>query len=268
MKLPFIKSIYKGIYINLCKCYSEITTFLENLFFKVEFQENNDLNKFGFLKIDKDLKISDFSSNLNSILTKNYKEIYANNYHKKIIFRKKDLENIIKSIFNKRFCELITNNTGFKYTIDFFGAYHNLPVPFEKQDQPWYANHYHLDKPNGKNMLKIFLPIADIGIENGPLELLDINNTKKYFASNKSTDFYEKKYVIGGLGDAFFCKLDLCLHKAGIPSNNKKTKLIMIQLNPSKKWYLHPKIYERQYKKEPKFTSFFNLISHQKLIKL
>lgn len=263
-----MKSIYKSIYTIFCKCYSEITTFLENLFLRVEFEENNDLNKFGFLKIDKDLKLAFFSSILNSILTKDCKEIYSNNYQKRIILKKKDLETLIKVIFNKRFCEFITSKTGLKYTIDFFGAYHNFPIPYEKQNQPWYANHYHLDKPNGKNMLKIFLPISDIGIENGPLELLDINNTKNYFSSNKSIDFYEKKYFIGGLGDAFFCKLNLCLHKAGIPSKNKKTKLIMMQLNPSNNWCFHSEIYERQYKKEPKFTSLLNLLGQQKLIKL
>ena len=41
----------------------------------------------------------------------------------------------------------------------------------------------------------------------------------------------------------------------------------MIQLNPSDAWYFSDRIYERQFKKEPKFTSFINLFLNKKLLK-
>ena len=60
-------------------------------------------------------------------------------------------------------------------SIDYFGAFQNFSIPKEHVNKPWYANHYHFDKPNSKNMLKVFIPMADIGMNDGPLELIDIN---------------------------------------------------------------------------------------------
>ena len=67
-----------------------------------------------------------------------------------------------------------------------------------------------------------------------------------------------KQYLVGGLGDIFLCKLNVCLHKAGVPKDDNKTNLIMIQLNPSRKWHLNANLYQRQFKREPKFTTLTN----------
>ena len=55
-------------------------------------------------------------------------------------------------------------------------------------------------------MLKIFLPISNISIKDGPLELLDIKQTQQYSYSKKSKDVFKKNYFIGDLGDIFLCK--------------------------------------------------------------
>ena len=149
-----------------------------------------------------------------------------------------------KLIFDGEFRNFITSQTGFKYSIDYFGAYQNSHIPKKHIDIPWYANHYHLDKPNSANMLKVFIPLTKIGINDGPLELIDINQ--------------RKQYLVGDLGDIFLCKLNVCPHKAGVPKDGNKTNLIMIQLNPSRKWYLNENLYQRQFKKEPKFTGLTN----------
>jgi hypothetical protein len=93
-------------------------------------------------------------------------------------------------------------------------------------------------------MLKIFIPMSEIGMNDGPLELIDLNQTKQY--------------LTGDLGDIFLCKLNICLHKAGVPQDVNKTNLIMIQLNPSRKWHLNENLYQRQFKREPKFTTLTN----------
>ena len=76
----------------------------------------------------------------------------------------KNLSNICirntQYINDKQFCNFLSSQTGFKYSVDFFGAYENFPIPKSERNQSWYANQYHLDKPNSKNMLKIFLPIS------------------------------------------------------------------------------------------------------------
>ena len=169
---------------------------------------------------------------------------YSNKYQKKIIVSQKNLDLIIKLIFDGQFRNFLTLQTGFKYSVDFFGAYQNLHIPKKYIDKPWYANHYHLDKPNSKNMLKLFIPLSKISMNDGPLELIDFNQTKQY--------------LVGDLGDVFLCKLNLCPHKAGVPKVGNKTNLVMVQLNPSTKWHVNENLYQRQFKKEPKFTSLTN----------
>ena len=93
-------------------------------------------------------------------------------------------------------------------------------------------------------MLKVFIPMSVIDINDGPLELIDISRTKQY--------------LVGDLGDIFLCKLNVCPHKAGVPKDGNKTNMIMIQLNPSRRWYLNENLYQRQFKKEPKFTGLTN----------
>ena len=117
-------------------------------------------------------------------------------------------------------------------------------------------------------MLKVFIPMSEITIDEGPLEILNLKNTKKIIKRNQSIHHSHKDFFVGDLGDIFLCKLNLCLHKAGIPMEGKTTNLIMIQLNPSYKWSCSPLIYERQFKMEPKFTNVLNMLSFKKLIEI
>ncbi|OUL43798.1 hypothetical protein B0W81_01900, partial [Prochlorococcus sp. HOT_208_60] len=101
----------------------------------------------------------------------------------------------------------------------------------------------------------------------GPLEVLSIDQTKKYFSTQKSNKNLGKFYMLGVLGDFFLCKLNLCMHKAGIPDRGKTIKLIMIQLNPSGNWFINSRLHKRQYLREPKFTSLGNkFVGRKKLM--
>ena len=100
--------------------------------------------------------------------------------------------------------------------------------------------------------------MSEIEMSDGPLELIDMNQTKQYLIKKKNIEEAKKTYFIGGLGDVFLCKLNVCLHKAKNPIQGHKTNLIMMQLNPSRKWLLNSNIYQRQFKLEPKFTSLTN----------
>ena len=256
--------IYKKIYSIICRIYSEIFSFLENLFFKSNLKFKSTLEEDGFLKITKISDLSISKKKFDFILNENYKSFYSNKYQKKIILSKESLTSLIQFIFDRQFCDFLTSQTGFKYTIDFFGAYQNFSITEEEIDKPWYANHYHLDKPNSRNMLKIFIPMSKIGINDGPLELLSVKETKHYLLKRKNIKNTEKIYLLGGLGDIFLCKLNLCLHRATIPKYAATTNLIMIQLNPSSCWYINSSLYKRQFKKEPKFTSLVNKFGYRR----
>ena len=239
-----INLFYKRIYSIICRLYSEIVSLFENLFLKSNLKSKSTLEKDGFLQINNNSELNISKKRFDFILNNSDKSFYSNRYQKRIILNRESLKSVIKLIFDKEFCDFLTSQTGFKYSVDFFGAYQNFPIPKENIDKPWYANHYHFDKPNSKNMLKVFIPMTKIGMNDGPLELIDINK--------------KKQYLVGGLGDIFLCKLNVCLHKAGVPKEGNKTNLIMIQLNPSKKWHLNENLYQRQFKREPKFTTLTN----------
>ena len=239
-----MKIFFKIIYEIICLVYSKVVTFFENCFLRRKYKSEHSLDKNGFLKITSKSKLNISELRFDIVLHDNEKSFYSNKYQKKIILSQKKLNSIIKLIFDAQFRNFLTSQTGFKYSIDFFGAYQNFHIPKKHIEKPWYANHYHLDKPNSKNMLKIFIPMSEIGMNDGPLELIDINQTKQY--------------LVGDLGDIFLCKLNICPHKAGVPQNGNKTSLIMMQLNPSRKWHLNENIYQRQFKKEPKFTNLTN----------
>ena len=239
-----MKLFFKKIYEIICLIYSRVLTFFENSFLRKNVKNKLTLEKDGFLKITSKSKLNISTFRFDFILNDNEMSFYSNKYQKKFILSQENLNSIIKRIFDGQFCNFLTSQTGFKYSIDFFGAYQNFPIPKQEIDKPWYANHYHLDKPNSKNMLKVFIPMSEIGMNDGPLEIIDINK--------------KKQYLVGGLGDIFLCKLNVCPHKAGIPHDGKKTNLIMIQLNPSRKWNLNANLYQRQFKREPKFTTLTN----------
>ena len=239
-----MKIFYKVIYEIVCLVYSNVLTAFENYFLRSNFKSKLSLEKDGFLKLTSKDNLNISKQKFDFVLNDNVNSFYSNRYQKKFVLSKENLNSIIKLIFDKQFCHFLTSQTGFRYSIDYFGAYQNLPIPKEHIDKHWYANHYHFDKPNSKNMLKVFIPMTKIGINDGPLELIDINK--------------KKQYLVGGFGDIFLCKLNVCLHKAGVPKEDNRTNLIMIQLNPSKKWHLNSNLYRRQFKREPKFTTLTN----------
>tara|TARA_S200000501_G_C20749836_1_gene711129 strand:+ start:80 stop:856 length:777 start_codon:yes stop_codon:yes gene_type:complete len=255
------------MYSAVCFIYSKVLTVSEKLFLRRNLKSEFSLEKDGFLKISSKFKLNISKQKFDFILNDNQTSFYSNKYQKKLILSQENLYIVINSIFDRQFCNFLTSQTGFKYSVDFFCAYQNFFIPKEDKDKPWYANHYHLDKPNSENMLKIFIPMTKIGMKDGPLELVNISQTQKYLFNKNNIENVNKIYLVGGLGDIFLCKLNLCLHKAGIPHEGNTTNLIMLQLNPSRKWYINQKIYQRQYKIEPKFTSLTNKLVRRKLLK-
>ena len=247
-----MKFFYNLIYEIICLIYSQVLTVLENIFLRRNFKSKFTLENEGFLKITSKSKLNISKLRFDFVLNYNEMSFYSNKYQKKIVLSQENLSSIIKLIFDRQFCNFLTAQTGFKYSIDFLGAYQNFFIPTEHTDKPWYANHYHLDKPNSKNMLKVFIPMSEIGMNDGPLELIDINQIKQY--------------LVGGLGDIFLCKLNICPHKAGVPIDGNKTNLMMIQLNPSRKWHLNANLYQRQFKREPKFTTLTNKFVRRMLL--
>ena len=228
----------------LLKPYNLFSTFIENIFFQKEKLKINELLEKGFIK-RKDSKTN---------LEKNYFiEIKkSNNFLSKYEVKKNLIPDLIKCVFvQTNLKDYITSLTGFNYHINFFTAYKTEHIPDNLKNEQIYANTWHKDKPFSKNTLKVIIPLEKIHLENGPMEILDINQSKNF--NEKSINKY---LFIGEKNDVFLFLPNLGLHRAGSPEFAKSREQIMFQLNPAKKWSYSEYLFDRQLNLEPKFPLF------------
>ena len=258
----------KNSYSFLCKIYQIVITFIENSFLK------------KIKKRSLKLGLSKYFSNCQDFsIVKNKIPIQVNKYLSIRKLDQKDLNILIRNIFTKDFRNYITNRTGFEYSIDFFIAYDRENIEIQDRDvstlEQWYSYKWHYDKPNSSNMLKIIIPL-NIGLNDGPLELIDKNESKKINDLKKinNESSFISKFV--GKGDFFYLfNPRLCIHRDGIPPKFKTSTQIMFQLNPWKNWTINPRIFKSKvylndaleiWTSEPKFTQLMYLI--EKRIKM
>ena len=234
------------------RLYTSLSTFLERLFFlKKEVYSN--FTDVGYEKIK--LKKSKIKVDIFE------KTIEDNKYFHRKIIKKELIDYLLNFVFLENGnLNYITNITGYNYSIDFVLAYSTLNIEKENETKPIYANNWHRDKPYSKNTLKIILPIGIINEDSGPMEILSVNQSKSY--NDRTIGSYEIKgsyKLIGTQENCFIFKPNVCFHRAGNPAEGLVRSQIMMQLNPSKNWKYSLKLYEKQFKLEPKFPliSFF-----------
>ena len=190
------------------------------------------------------------------------KIIKFNNYHYKYIYEENQINSFIINFFDFELKKIISNLTGYKYSIDYFTAYKNCYIKPINRVNGYYANHFHIDKPYSRNMLKIFIPMEDIDSNSGPLEIINKINTVEILKGKIALSSSPKKLFTTKKDEGILLmKPNICFHRAGIPSKRKYTKLIMLQLNPSRSWKISKDLYKRQYKNEPKFTNIANFFT-------
>ena len=246
-KTIILKNILKKIYKIFCWVYRNIVSILQSFFLKDS--KKNIKNIFFTLQLK--------NNYYKNIIKKSLKEL---NLEYQIIYLmdKNAIYKLLKNLFNKELRDKITKKTGYKYSIDYCIIYKNYPIPKSESNRSIYANHFHVDKPYSRNMLKIILPISVKDKDFGPIivkrnkplvKSLTENNTEdfSYFCSNENNTLIYGFYP------------SRCLHKALSPSEDNQCHQIMVQLNPSRNWKINQKIYRRQAHKEPKFTEFINL---------
>jgi len=232
-------------------CYTEVTTFFENFFLKkLKNNEKSELFEKGYKNIN-------FLNELN-IKTYTEEKIQGPNiYLKKFIIKKNMIKDLIFNIFiRNKLSETIFKLTGFNYSIDFLVAYETSHIPNEFKDKEIYANHWHRDKPFSKNTLKVIVPIDEIGLDHGGIEILD-KNTSLNFDKKNLNSYYK---MISKTNEGLLFLPNICYHRAGNPSPNLLRSQLMFQLNPSKKWCYKKNLFELQFFQEPKFP-IINLFS-------
>ena len=186
------------------------------------------------------------------------KKIEDSKYFHRNIIKENLIAEFLKFIFFKNeILEYITKNTGYNFSIDFILAYSTLNIEKDNQNKAIYANHWHRDKPFSVNTLKIIIPLSIITNDYGPMEILSVTKSKFYKDCNIGDSNINQSYKLTGSSeDLFIFRPNVCYHRAGNPELGKIRSQIMLQLNPSKKWQFSKKLYEKQFKLEPKFPLF------------
>jgi len=232
--------------IYLLKLYTLFSSCFEKLFF-LKKQVQSDFLLTGYQKLK--LKITNPNKDI-------YEKIIEDNkyFHRNII-KKDSISCLLKFIFIKNEnLEYISKVTGYNFSIDFILAYTTLNIEKENHQKSIYANHWHRDKPYSENTLKLIIPVSTINNNCGPMEILSAKQSKLYNDYNiGSLNINDSYRLMGTPEDIFIFRPNVCYHRAGNPEFGMTRSQIMLQLNPSRIWKFSEKLYEKQFKLEPKF---------------
>jgi hypothetical protein len=242
------------IKIYLLKLYTFFSTYFEKIFFlKKQVQSKFLLTGFKRLKLK-----NNSSLNKEDIFEKTIED---NKYFHRNIIKKNSINYLLQFIFiQNEIFQYIRKVTGYNFSIDFILAYTTLNIEEENRQKAIYANHWHRDKPYSKNTLKLIMPVSTINNNCGPMEILSEKQSQIYNDYEISNlNINETFKLTGSPEDVFIFRPNVCYHRAGNPEFGTTRTQIMLQLNPSRIWKFSEKLYEKQFKLEPKFPllSFF-----------
>tara|TARA_B100000795_G_C22800635_1_gene441721 strand:+ start:1908 stop:2672 length:765 start_codon:yes stop_codon:yes gene_type:complete len=251
----------KKIYILICIFYNKIFSYIELyfLFKQTKIFSLSSLSEKGF-------EIINFE---NGLSLKNPESVVkANSYMTKDIIKNDDILEYIDLLFQKfNLKKIITDRTGYEYSIDFMISYTTYKIPNSELNKEIYANQWHNDKPFSENTLKMIIPLNYSDGYNGGIQILDLDQTKKFKKGN--INFENESYfnMESKLFNILLFLPNVCYHKAGNPEINEGRKQLMLQLNPSTRWSINKNLYKKQFKIEPKFPFFSYLFDKKILLK-
>jgi len=251
-------------------------------FFYRKFLVNPDINdkeilqfhKSGFTKIDISLKkeIEEYKDKF-YINDKNQK----NNSKKKIFELDKEYKKNLAIKIKKKIAPLITklekyfNCDVFISDIGIFRNYtHNDSLNLKVSH---YGNHFHQDS-YVMTYSKLFINLMDVNDDDGPLEIVPIENRNSFVKSFKYKDINNYnlsgdktliKKNLGKIGDCFLFSSPQIFHRAGVPKNyrdNMRVILVAIPKKISKELNKidNEKLFENNFEIFQKFTKPYSII--------
>ena len=261
------QSLVVFLYKYICNVYQFFSTLYENIFFRKFKPKYNFLNTGIF-------SLNNFKNNFLEGLEE-LDTLSVNQYLSIKIINNDQLDNLVHKVFTRELRNQITKITGFSYSVDFMIFYDRKFIPEDLRKVPTlkqaYSYRWHFDKPNSRNMLKIFIPI-NISNEHGPLEVID-KEISKNIRSFQNINMQQKRTFLTGENNIIYgFKPTICCHRDGIPSNKNVASQIMFQLNPNKRWVINSNLYSRApslndklgvWTTEPKFPFFAYLLDRR-----
>ncbi len=118
----------------------------------------------------------------------------------------------------------------------------------------YYANNYHIDN-NRFTLFKLFIPLVDVSINDGPTHIIPFKYKKKfvsdsgYLSRNQELKEVNNSIVyknVAKAGEILVCNTARCFHRAGVPEKNRSRLLLNLS------FVAYPKEYENF-----KFFDFF-----------
>ena len=259
--LDFIRnnqSLVVFLYKYICKIYQVFSTLYENIFFRKLKPKNNFLNTGIFTLQNCKNSFLEKITELDTLSVNQYLSIRLMNHEQ--------LDNLVHTVFNKELRNQITEITGFSYSVDFMIFYDRKFIPEELRKVPTlkqaYSYRWHFDKPNSRNMLKIFIPM-NISNDHGPLEVIDKEKSKQIRGFKNINLQQAITFLTGEKNTIYGFQPTICCHRDGIPSNENVATQIMFQLNPKKRWSINLNLDKRNpdlnnklkiWTNEPKFS--------------
>ncbi|MAV64099.1 MAG: hypothetical protein CBC84_002375 [Pelagibacteraceae bacterium TMED124] len=217
------------LYITICKIYNYVFSTYEYFFLKNKNISN--LDEYFLLNIKKEINLE----------LKSNKKIIINENLQKYILNEDDIDYLIKEIFIQNdLKKIISEITGFNYFLGYVIAYKTKKISDQNIQKDLFANKWHKDKPYSANLIKIIIPLQNIGKNSGGIQIKKKDDTIYKMQCNSKTIL------------VFFPNKNF--HKAGNPEKDRDQ--IMIQLVPSKKWSYNKNLINDQLKIEPKFPNF------------
>ena len=254
----FIKNNILALFI--IDLFLRFLSYVEKVLYKNPKKQKTILNKlirFGWKEID--INFSDY-------MPIKIEKKYAHSPYSTILIANKDeINTLVSKIYHEtNIMREIEDLTGMKYSIDFFIHWEIRNIPQDLSKKQFFANLWHTDRLFTKNVIKLFFLTHDISEKNGPITWIDKVESEKIKGLNKNLikeSHYEdkKNMFFGNSGKACLINPNICLHKAGNPSKGLYRRMLMLQLNPSKRFSYKDDLYEKQFKLEPNMPILRNI---------
>ena len=141
--------------------------------------------------------------------------------------------------------KIIEGYYGGHFKVTRIAMFRNLHTPKEiESTKETFSNYWHCDARDLK-YLKLFVLLKDVTDDDGPFHIISQQRTKQLmkmgFGTREDYNVSEQELedpehtlkVVGKTGMAYFANAQLCLHKAGMPSENHHRDVIQFVFEPS-----------------------------------
>jgi len=176
-------------------------------------------------------------------------------YSTRFVLPKSVLEDLIHELKSEKYHRIFKDFNIKNPFVNYVVLYETRTLSELDANKSIYANHWHTDDSLDVGSLKIFQLPKTISPSEGPMEFINKENTKlnwkKFFFRGRFLSYKSQIFNYTQSNKALFLDARSCMHKAGVPENDNKRTMLMLQIIDRKKNENIDELYNKQYHKEP-----------------